>query len=124
MPMRFSSASSTSAALRQSSLCSGSVEMDGMRSSAFSSSTKRGWFLQANVTAEEDMNLSVQKSTVEYKSAAPREALTVVSISRHAGIDLDRPGVDAAAQRLRLIKTLPAQPRGDIHRTDPVVTHD
>jgi hypothetical protein len=36
MPMRFSSASSKSAALRQSSLCSGSVEMDGMRSRAFS----------------------------------------------------------------------------------------
>src|SRR5580658_8027828 len=124
MPMRFSSASSKSAALRQSSLCSGSVETDGMRSRAFRSSRNLGWFWRANATAEEDMNLSVQKSTVEYRPATPGEALTAASVSRHGGINLNRPGVDPSAKRLRLFKALPAQPRRHVHGPNPVMADD
>ena len=56
MPMRLSSAARNSAARRQSSLCSGRVEMDGMRSRSFSSLRKRGWFCVAKSTADEDMS--------------------------------------------------------------------
>jgi hypothetical protein len=46
------------------------------------------------------------------------------SIARNFGIDLDRPRVDAAAERLDLIKALPPQPRGDVHGTDAVMADD
>ena len=48
----------------------------------------------------------------------------VASVARDIGIDLDRPGVEAAAQRLGLFKALPAQPRSDVHGTDAVMADD
>src|ERR1039458_5688355 len=52
MPMRRSSAATNSAARRVSAACAGSVETEGMRSRALSSSTKRGALSLANVIAD------------------------------------------------------------------------
>ena len=51
IPIRRSSAATNSAARRTSAARSGSVEIDGIRSSAFSSSTNRSPFSFANATA-------------------------------------------------------------------------
>src|ERR1017187_2912580 len=56
MPIRRSSSASNSAVLRQSPACSGRVETEGMRKSAFNSSRNRGWLARAKDNAEEGVN--------------------------------------------------------------------
>src|ERR1035438_970409 len=51
MPILAKSAANTSAAKWQSPLCSSSVDTEGIRSRAFSSCKKRGWFERAYATA-------------------------------------------------------------------------
>src|SRR5262249_42361766 len=73
MPIRRSSAATNSAARRTSPECSGSVEIDGMRSKAFSSSTKRPLFWLAYSTA---VDVCVVTMTPHLKSCGLKRAQT------------------------------------------------
>src|SRR5271165_5101653 len=112
--MRRSSVANNSAAVRQSALCSGSVETDGIRNRAFSSSRNRALFWRAKTTACEDILVVPFESfnigkyrRLDRPGAGPDTAANLVA--GNGGIDLDRPGVDASAQRLHLFKALVAQ---------------
>ena len=43
---------------------------------------------------------------------------------RDGGVDFGRPGIDASAQRLRLLEALVAQPGGDVERTLTMMAQD
>lgn len=51
-------------------------------------------------------------------------AVLTESVSAHRRINLESPGVDAAAKRLGILKTLLAQPCGNVQRTHAMVAED
>src|ERR1700761_6830284 len=67
MPIRLSSAASVSAAWRTSALCSGRVEIEGIRRRAFNSSRKRERFSRAKTIAGEDMQYTLEWECVKVR---------------------------------------------------------
>src|SRR5690242_5784978 len=98
MPMRFSSATTNSAARRTSPMCSGSVEIEGIRCRAFSSSTNRSRCFCANPTAAAVVSVVTCRSLLnaafcvayfKYRKHTPSES-GMATGSAHPGIQAFR----------------------------------